>query len=93
MKTIIITRHKALIEYIFEIGLCPADTPVIPHAVEQDIIGNRCIGPLPLNLAALAAEVINIPIKMPQELRGVELSLEQLRMYAKKPETYVVTLK
>lgn len=91
METIIITRHKALVEYIFEQGIAPAGTPVIAHAGAEEIRGRRCIGPLPLHLAALAASIVEVPLRMPPELRGVELTLEQVRAYADAPREYVVT--
>lgn len=90
METIIITRHAGLVEYIFEEGIAPRGTPVIPHANADDIRGRRVIGPLPLHLAALAASVVSIPLILPPELRGVELSAEQVRAHAQPPEEYVI---
>ena len=49
--------------------------------------GRRVVGVLPLHLAA---EVVNIAINPPIELRGVELSLAQVRQYATPPAVYRV---
>lgn len=87
--TIIITRHAALVQYIVEIGLVSAGR-VIPHATPDDVRGRHVIGVLPLRLAALAASVTEVPLDLPPELRGQELTLEQVRQFAGAPVTYRV---
>lgn len=89
-NTIIITRHQGLIDYILEKGIAPPGTPVIPHAGEEDVRGNRCIGPLPLRLAAIADSVVDIPLHLPPDMRGVELTKEQAAQYAGEPVEYFV---
>lgn len=89
-ETIIITRHPALTEYIFERGIAPRGTLVIPHASEEHVRGRRCIGPLPLHFAALAASIVEIPLRIPAELRGIELTLKQVRAMASPPREYRV---
>lgn len=89
METVIITRHSALVDYIFEKGIAPKGTKVIPHANKADVLARRVIGVLPLYLAALADSVVNIPFNIPPELRGAELTLEQVREFAQPVEEYV----
>lgn len=90
MRHVIVTRHKALVAYIRERGIAPVDAVVIPHAGEADVRGAHVYGPLPLHLAALAAAVTEVPLRLPPELRGVELSLEEVRRLAGAPVTYSV---
>lgn len=90
MNTIVVTRHQALIKYLQEKGLISEDATILSHVTAEDVRGKRVIGVLPLNLAAEAREVIVIPLHTPPELRGVELSLEQVRQYAGEPEIYRV---
>lgn len=90
MKKLIVTRHAALVEYIFECGLAPRDTEVVAHATAEQVRGRHCIGPMPMRLAALAASVTEIPLNLPPHLRRVELTLDQVRTLAREPETYVV---
>jgi hypothetical protein len=90
METVVVTRHAALVDYLKETGLCPVGTPVIEHASPEAITGKHVIGILPLSLAALAAKVTVVPLSLPPELRGVELTIEQVRQYAGSPETYRV---
>jgi putative CRISPR-associated protein (TIGR02620 family) len=87
---VVITRHQALILYLFEQGIVPLDTPVISHGTADDVQGKVVVGPLPLHLAALAESIVHIPLDIPSSMRGVELSIEQVRQYAKPPESYVV---
>lgn len=88
-KPLIVTRHAALVEYIREIGIA-AEAEVVPHASPEVIAGRDCIGPLPLRLAALAASVTEIPLDLPLHLRGVELTLDQVRQYAGPIAVYMV---
>ena len=74
-ETIVVTRHPTLIDYLREIG---------------GVHGRRVVGVLPLHLAVEAAEVVNVAINPPIELRGVELSLAQVRQYATPPAVYRV---
>jgi hypothetical protein len=92
-NAIIITRHKALVAYLIEIGFVTRDTLVLPHVSSPEEIRDRhVIGPCPQHLAAEARSVIHIPINYPRDasLRGVELTIEQLREMAGPPEEYVV---
>ena len=89
-NTIIITRHKALVALIIERGLATPETPVIAHATEADVMCKHVIGVLPLSLAVLARSVTEIPMAIPAELRGVELTLEQCRQFAGETRKYAV---
>ena len=92
MNCIIVTRHNALIEYLEELGVVPAGTPVIAHATEEDVCGKHVFGVLPMRLAAKAAMLTEVSMTIPVEWRGVELTLEQIK--ACKPElfTYRINL-
>jgi len=92
-KTVVVTRHKALVEYLKEIGLADDTCQVIEHATPKDVKGKVVVGVLPLRLAALAVEVIEVPMDIPAELRGVELNIEQVREFAGQPVTYKVEVK
>ncbi|NIU02079.1 MAG: hypothetical protein GWN01_14560 [Nitrosopumilaceae archaeon] len=91
---IVITRHKALVEYLREIGLVDDETEIIQHCDNPEVIkGKTVIGPVPLHLAALARSIINIPLNIPKELRGQELTLEQVREFAGEPVEYCINVK
>lgn len=89
-NTIIVTRHKALVEYLHEIGLISNNTIVLEHVTEQDVINKDVIGILPLRLAALANSVTEIPLNLSQDDRGKELDLNRLKSIVGKPCKYKV---
>lgn len=90
ISTVVVTRHSALIELLKEMGLVDDGVQVIAHATADDVRGRHVIGVLPLSLAVEAAMVTEIPLDIPQELRGKELTIEQLRLYSSDSRTYVV---
>jgi len=63
----------------------------VAHVTDpEQIRGLHVIGPVPLHLAAEAESVVHIPLDIPPELRGVELTLEQVRQFAGPPVEYTV---
>lgn len=89
-ETIVVTRHKALLELLKELGEVFGDLPVIEHATVEDVDGKHVIGVLPMYLAVHAASITEVELDIPKELRGVELSLEQLRKCYRSVSRYVV---
>lgn len=90
MKTIV-TRHNALVEYAIEIGLVNEnEVEVISHATPENVAGKDIIGILPHHLSCLTNTFTEIPMNIPSDLRGKELNIEQMRMYASQPITYKV---
>jgi len=90
MNELIVTRHSALVELLRERGIINGEPRVIAHATPEEIEGQHVIGVLPLRLAALAASITEIPLTLPAEMRGRELTIGELRQCAGEPVTYVV---
>lgn len=90
METIIVTRHPALLQYLQKQGLVSADTPVFAHADASDVQGKHVIGVLPMRLAAAAAILTEVSMTVPAELRGQELTLEQIESLNPTLTTYAV---
>ena len=88
---LVVTRHPGLVEYLREIGLADAETVVLAHAAPETVRGKHVCGVLPHSLSCLCASFTEIPLNVPQEVRGMELDLEQIRQYAGVPVTYRVT--
>ena len=82
VRPVVVTRHPALVEYLTELGVVPAGTEVVTHATAEQVRGRHVFGVLPLHLAAEAASVTEVTLRVPAELRGVELTLEQVRQFA-----------
>jgi hypothetical protein len=90
MEKIVVTRHPALVAFLLELGLVDETVKVLAHVTAADVVGKHVFGVLPLSLAALAAKVTEIPLTLPAEKRGVELTLDDMKVFAGKPTTYVV---
>lgn len=90
MQTLVVTRHPALVEYLKEQNIIDDNANVLTHATPERVTGKRVVGVLPIHLAALTSEYVNVGLFTPQELRGVELTLEQVRQYAQPAVTYKV---
>ena len=88
---LVVTRHPGLVEYLRELGLATENTVVVSHATPENVAGKHVCGVLPHNLSCLTASFTEIPLNLPAELRGQELTVEQVRQYAGEPETYRVT--
>ena len=90
-RPVVVTRHPALVAYLTELGVVPAGTEVVTHATAEQVRGRQVFGVLPLHLAAEAASVTEVTLRVPAELRGVELTLEQVRQFAGPLTTYKVS--
>ena len=77
MKSIIVSRHPAAIEFIRAAGPEFMDAPVLASASPDDVRGRIVGGNLPLHLAALAAEVVAIEFDGPAP-RGAEYGLAEM---------------
>ena len=90
MINLIVTRHTGLVSYLQEIGLAGEGVEVISHATPAAVTGKHVCGVLPHSLSVLTASFTEVPLVVPAELRGQELTLEQVRQYAGQPVTYRV---
>jgi hypothetical protein len=90
MTAVVVTRHAALVTYLVEAGIIGPDARVIEHATDDDVRGRHVIGVLPLRLAAMAETITEVPLIVPPEARGRELSVEDIRTFAGTPTTYCV---
>lgn len=89
---IVITRHQGLVDYLIAEKIVPADVEVIAHATENNVRGRHVIGVLPHSLSCLTESFTEVPLVLPPEMRGVELSADDVRRYAGKIVTYKVTV-
>jgi len=87
---IVVTRHPSLVNYLEEMGLTSKNVQVLTHAGPDDVKGKDVCGVLPHSLSCLTASFTEVPLVLPAELRGTELTLEQIKRYAKPPVTYIV---
>ena len=86
---ILITRHEALVEFLQNQGL--EFDMVVSHADAETVKGKDVYGVLPLYLAALANTITSVDMNLPAEMRGKELSLEDVERYFVGFATYKVS--
>lgn len=87
---VIVTRHQGLVDYLEEIGMADASTKVVAHASPEHVRGRHVCGVLPHSLSCLCKFFTEVPLSLPPELRGEDLSLEKVRQYAGEPVTYKI---
>ena len=76
MEKIIVTRHPALVGFLKELGV---EGQVVSHADEETVRGKHVYGVLPMRLACLAGKFTEVSLIVPPELRGKELTLEEIK--------------
>jgi putative CRISPR-associated protein (TIGR02620 family) len=87
---VVVTRHPGLVAYLKKVGLASDNTQVVAHASPEVVQGKHVCGVLPHNLSCLCSSFTEVPLHLPAELRGQELSLEQVEQYAQPAVTYKV---
>ena len=87
---IIITRHPGLVEYLKEEGIISEGIQVSSHASPELVTGKHVIGVLPHSLPCLTASFSEVPLRFTPEMRGQELTCQQIRAIAGKLVTYSV---
>ena len=92
-NALVVTRHASLVEYLGVIGLIDDSATVLSHATADDIRGGDVIGVLPHSLSCLTASFTEVPLRIPAEMRGVELTVDNITEYAESPVTYIVNIK
>lgn len=90
MEKIVVTRHKALYEYLIYNGYVDSETKVISHATTEDVRGKHVYGVLPMRLASEASLLTEVSMEIPFEKRGVELSVEDIETFHPTLTTYKV---
>ena len=88
MKTLIVSRHTATIQWLQNQGV---DGEVISHATPEAVEGAIVYGNIPLHLAALAkiVHMVQIP-NLPAEKRGEDLTQSEIVEYGVKLQSFKV---
>ena len=80
-KLLVVTRHKALVDLLREKGIISG---------VDDVQGRDVVGNLPLHLAARCHTITSVAMSVPLEMRGRELTLDELREVYRGVHTYRV---
>ncbi|MDW8345353.1 MAG: CRISPR-associated protein Csx16 [Bacteroidia bacterium] len=88
---IVVTRHRGLIDYLRQQGFDVDGAIVIDHVTDPNIlVGRHVVGVLPMHLASLCTSITVVDLNLPQDLRGADLSADQVAQYATGISTYRV---
>ena len=88
---VIVTRHTALVHYLNEKGYTNPDTTVLSHVTDTDQIKDKnVVGVLPHSMSCLCKTFSEVPLNIPADKRGKELTLEDMYEMAGELVTYSV---
>ena len=87
---LVVTRHAGLVSYLKSEGIIDDATAVTPHATPDNVRGRNVLGVLPHSLSCLCDTFTEVPLNLPADMRGKELTEDDVRQYAGQPMTYVV---
>ncbi len=91
VEKLVVTRHKALFDYLVHNNIVSKDTKQISHADIQDVEGKHIYGVLPNWLACHASRLTELQLRIPLSKRGKELEESEVGFYLVRPRTYVIT--
>ena len=90
-KQPVVTRHKALVSYLIDKNIIKeGEYKLIEHADYKDVEGQNVIGVLPLQLASYAKSITEVPLKLTSQMRGKELTFDEVEKIAEEPVQYIV---
>ncbi len=80
---VIISRHDAFVEFLKMKGILHGDEQVISHVSNPDVIDGKVVitSGLPMHLAAKARCVIVVSMNIPPEMRGKEMSVDDMEKF------------
>ena len=87
----VVTRHKALVDYLLNKNIIKeGEFKLIEHADYTEVQGKDVIGVLPLQLASYTKSITEVPLNLTPEMRGKELTFDEVSNIAGKPVQYIV---
>lgn len=93
-NALVVTRHAALVEYLLQEGvIVEGNYTLVDHATPEVVKDKDVIGVLPHSLSCLTTSFTEVAMKIPAEMRGMELTLEDMNAYAGDISTYIINKK
>ena len=90
-EIIVVTRHKGMVDYLVHMGYIPSDCQIVSHVTEPSMLKDKTVwGVLPHSLSSLCSAFCEVPLNLPPELRGKELSMEEMVRFAGPAKCYQV---
>lgn len=90
-EIVVVTRHKGMVDYLVYMGYVPSDCSIISHVTEPSMLKDKTVwGVLPHSLSSLCSAFCEVPLYIPAEFRGKELSMEEMSRFAGPAKCYQV---
>ena len=90
-EIIVVTRHKGMVEYLVHMGYVPNDCQIVSHVTDSSVLQDKTVwGVLPHSLSSLCSAFCEVPLNIPAEFRGKELSMEEMSRFAGPAKCYQV---
>nr|BDI55091.1 MAG: CRISPR-Cas system-associated protein Csx16 [uncultured archaeon] len=89
-EIIIVSRHAGAINWLKKHYPKFSNLKHLTHISEEEIKDRIIIGTLPVNLAVLAKEYWHLSMNVPLEMRGKELTVEDMENFNCKIENYKI---
>lgn len=90
-EIIVVTRHRYMVDYLVHMGYIPSDAHVISHVTDTSVLSGKTVwGVLPHSLSSLCSKFCEVPLNLPVEYRGKELSMEETQRFAGPAKCYQV---
>ena len=78
-------------QFLLDLGIItPGNYDVVDRATKKMVVDKHVIGNLPLHLAARCHTITSVAMSVPLEMRGRELTLDELREVYRSVHTYRV---
>jgi len=91
IEKIFVSRHPAALGWLKKHHPKLAKGCVhLTHATPDEVLSATVIGTLPIQLAALAAEYYHLMLNIPPELRGKELTVEDMERCGARLQQFLV---
>lgn len=90
-EILVVTRHSGMVDYLVHMGYIPSDAVVISHVTDSSVLKDKTVwGVLPHSLSSLCSVFCEVPLNLPSEYRGKELSMEEMARFAGPAKCYQV---
>lgn len=90
-EILVVTRHSGMVDYLVYMGYVPSDAVVISHVTDSSVLKDKTVwGVLPHSLSSLCSVFCEVPLNLPSEYRGKELSMEEMFRFACPAKSYAV---
>ena len=89
---VVVSRHDAFVEFLKSFGILHGNEKVISHVSSPDEIAGKIVisSGMPLWLSAMAKCMVVVSMDIPFQMRGKELSVDDMKRFFKRIDVFEV---